>query len=67
MVAAGNVTIPTNQDIPRDGQVVEVRYLYAFEESGCLYQPVYLGVRSDVLPMECVVSQLKFKNDEDEP
>ncbi len=65
-VSAGNVTIPANHPIPAHGQVVEVRYLYAFRESGCLYQPVYLGVRDDVLPTECLTSQLKFKNDEEE-
>ena len=64
--SAGNVTIPANHSIPAHGQVVEVRYLYAFRESGCLYQPVYLGVRDDVLPTECLTSQLKFKNDEEE-
>jgi bifunctional non-homologous end joining protein LigD len=66
-VTAGNVTIPANHTIPKIGQVVEVRYLYAFRESGCLFQPVYLGVRSDVLQTECLTSQLKFKRDEEEP
>ncbi len=65
-VTAGNVTIPANHSIPAHGAVVEVRYLYAFKESGCLYQPLYLGVRSDVLPTECVTEQLKLKNDEAE-
>jgi len=64
-VTAGNVTIPPNHNIPKIGQVVEVRYLYAFKESGCVYQPVYLGVRSDVLPTECPTSQLKFKSEEE--
>lgn len=57
---AGNVTIPPNQRIPVAGCVVEVRYLYA-SESGIVYQPVYLGERSDVEQHECVRSQLKFK------
>ena len=30
------------------------------------YQPVFLGVRSDVLQTECLTSQLKFKNDKEE-
>jgi hypothetical protein len=34
--------------------------------SGNLYQPVYLGVRTDVETHECVVSQLKFKGEDDE-
>jgi bifunctional non-homologous end joining protein LigD len=57
----GNVTIPANHKIPAAGQVVEVRYLYAYQESGVLYQPVYLGPRDDVEAGECLASQLKFK------
>lgn len=64
---AGNVTIPANQPIPQVGAVVEIRYLYAYRESGSLYQPTYLGQRRDIGQHECVVSQLKFKaGDEDE-
>lgn len=63
---AGNVTIPVNAEIPLVGQVVEIRYLYAFRESGVLFQPVYLGKRSDVAQMECVGKQLKFKAEEEE-
>ena len=66
LVTAGNVTIPPNHAIPKVGQVVEVRYLYAFKESGCVYQPVFLGVRSDVLQTECLTRQLKFKNTDEE-
>lgn len=44
-VPAGNVTIPPNHVVPSKGDIVEVRYLYAFPESGCVYQPVYLGRR----------------------
>jgi len=61
MVSAGNVTIPTNHEIPRPGQIVECRYLYAFKESGSVYQPVYLGVRDDIPADECTVDQLEFK------
>ena len=64
-VSAGNVTIPANQSIPTVGAVVEVRYLYAIKESGCLYQPVFLSVRDDVQQHECVASQLKFKAEEE--
>ncbi len=61
----GNVTIPANHPVPAVGAVVETRYLHAYRD-GSLYQPVYLGERSDVRQEECVVSQLKFKRDEDE-
>ena len=65
-VSAGNVTIPPNQQVPMVGAVVEIKYLYAMPGSGSLYQPVYLGVRTDVESHECVVSQLKFKGEDDE-
>jgi bifunctional non-homologous end joining protein LigD len=58
---AGNVTIPPNHQIPAIGRVVEVRYLYALPESGIVYQPVFLGERTDVEPHECLLAQLKFK------
>jgi bifunctional non-homologous end joining protein LigD len=62
----GNVTIPVNFQVPAVGQVVEVRFLYAFKESNALYQPVYLGPRKDVEQHECVLSQLKYKAEAEE-
>jgi len=59
-VGVGNVTIPPNQDIPKTGDIVEVRYLYAYP-GGSLFQPVYLGKRDDVDAEACTVGQLKFK------
>jgi hypothetical protein len=61
LVPAGNVTIPPNHRMPEVGEVCEVRYLYAYRESGSIYQPVYLGRRDDVPASECVVEQLKYK------
>jgi bifunctional non-homologous end joining protein LigD len=63
---AGNVTIPPNHDMPPTGQVVECRYLYAFRESGCIYQPVYLGAREDIRAEECTTAQLKYKAEPNE-
>ena len=63
LVSCGNVTIPANHQIPRVGDVVDVRYLYAYRNSLAMYQPVYLGQRDDVDPGECLSSQLKFKAD----
>lgn len=60
----GNVPIPVNQCIPQVGTVVEVRYLYAYPD-GCLYQPVFLGERTDISPEECGMGQLKFKQSEE--
>jgi len=59
--AAGNVTIPPNHEIPAAGQIVECRYLYAFRESGCIFQPVYLGTRDDITAAECTTAQLKYR------
>jgi len=42
----GNVTIPANKDVPKVGDVIEVQFLYKFE-GGCLFQPFYLGLRTD--------------------
>lgn len=61
LVPAGNVTIPPNHAVPAVGDIAEVRYLYAFQQSGAIYQPVYLGVRSDIPAKECTVDQLKYK------
>ncbi|HUR46452.1 MAG TPA: WGR domain-containing protein [Candidatus Saccharimonadales bacterium] len=62
---AGNVTIPPNFPMPSIGDVVEVRYLYAFKESGALFQPVYLGRRDDLGVRDCTTAQLKFKQEGD--
>lgn len=59
-VGVGNVSIPANKEIPNPGVLVEVRYLYAYE-GGSLYQPFYLGRRSDLLETDCAIEQLKFK------
>jgi len=63
---AGNVTIPANHDVPSVGAVVEVRFLYAFKESGVLYQPTFLGTRTDIGQLECLAVQLKFKGGDEE-
>lgn len=62
-VLVGNVTIPVNFQIPPVGAVIEVRYLYAYL-GGSVYQPVYLGERTDINPEECLISQLKYKRPE---
>jgi bifunctional non-homologous end joining protein LigD len=62
IVPAGNVTIPPNHALPEVGDVVDCRYLYAYKESGAIYQPVYLGPRADIPSSECGVDQLKYKS-----
>lgn len=60
----GNVTIPANFDIPKIGQLVEVRYLYAYK-GGSLFQPVYLGVRTDIDKPD-TLNSLKYKAEGEE-
>ena len=63
-VEVGNVTLPPNFAVPESGTLVEIRYLYAFV-GGSLFQPVYLGQRTDVDVADSIKS-LKFKQGEDE-
>jgi bifunctional non-homologous end joining protein LigD len=59
------VSIPVNHTVPTISTIVEVRYLYAFKESGVVFQPVYLGEREDLTLDACQVTQLKFKPTEE--
>jgi bifunctional non-homologous end joining protein LigD len=59
-VGVGNCTIPPNYPMPQEGDLVEVKYLYAYRE-GSLYQPQYKGVRSDKTDMDTIES-LKYKD-----
>lgn len=61
-IPVGNCTIPANKTVPPVGAIVEVRYLYAYQ-GGSIYQPVYLGERSDILREECKLGQLKYKGE----
>jgi len=60
IVEIGNVTIPANKDIPLVDEVIQVRYLYAYQ-GGSLYQPAFERVRHDQRRSECKQSQLKYK------
>jgi len=66
LVPCGNVTIPADQPIPQLGDISEIRYLYALRGSGSLFQPVYLGVRDDIMCAECNRDQLKFRKEPEE-
>jgi bifunctional non-homologous end joining protein LigD len=63
-VACGNVSIPVNREIPKVGDIVEVRYLYAMP-SNALYQPVYSRRRDDIHGGDDV-STLKYKREEED-
>jgi bifunctional non-homologous end joining protein LigD len=63
----GNVTIPSNYDIPKVGDFVEIIYLYCHPgEEGKLYQSKYKGIRDDQDISDCNLSQIKFKSSSDE-
>lgn len=57
MESLGNVSIPSNHEVPSVGELVEVRYMYRFED-GCFEQAVYLGVRTDLEISDAVTSQI---------
>lgn len=59
-IDVGNCTIPPNYKIPSLGDLVEIKYLYAYP-GGSLYQPQYKGVRTDLERKDACISQLKFK------
>jgi len=61
-IGIGNVTISVNKDIPPVGSIIEVRYLYAYK-GGSLYQPTFLELRTDIPKEECVIGQLKYKQE----
>ena len=60
VIPMGNVTIPSNADVPAVGTIVNVGYLYLYD-GGSLFQPTYQGVRTDQsLPDQ--LHQFKLKN-----
>jgi len=58
LVPVGSVTVPVNMAFPRVAELVEVRYLYRYE-NGSLFQPVLLGTRSDAIWDECTLAQIR--------
>lgn len=56
----GNCTVPTNYNLPSPGDLVEIKYMYAYH-GGSIYQPQYKGVRTDLESGSAVLSQLKYK------
>jgi bifunctional non-homologous end joining protein LigD len=61
----GNVSVPVNHTVPVEGDIVDVRYLYAYK-GGSLFQPQYEGKRDDIELEACTIEQLKYKNEEAE-
>jgi bifunctional non-homologous end joining protein LigD len=65
----GTVGVPERCALPREGQIVEIRYLYCHPGAdGKLIQAKYFGkIRNDVALGDCSVNQLKLKADESDP
>ncbi len=61
-IDVGNCTIPSNHDIPAQGDLVEIEYLYAYK-GGSLFQPKYRGIRTDLEVSDANVGQLKYFQD----
>jgi bifunctional non-homologous end joining protein LigD len=61
-VDVGAVTIPPNHEVPKVGELIEVRYLYA-NKGGSVYQPTYLGPRTDLDDEDASVNQLEYKQE----
>ena len=60
-IQVGKCSIPVNKEVPKVGAIVEVRYIYAENGSNKLNQPFYIGEREDVALKECVIGQLRYK------
>ena len=62
----GSVTIPANAEIPTEGSIAEIQYLYVENGlDGCLHQPVFLEGRDDAAPDDCQEKKLKPKGAND--
>lgn len=62
IIPVGNVSIPPNAILPSAGDIIEVRYLYAYK-GGSLYQPTYNKPRPTQNSSDCSISKLKYKPD----
>ena len=58
LVYVGKVSIPPNAGVPAENTLIEVRYLYRASEDGALYQPTFIGVRSDVSRGDATLLQI---------
>ncbi len=61
----GKCSVPTNKKLPEIGAVVEVKYLYAYL-GGAIAQPVFKEERTDVDVEECLMSQIIYKQGQEE-
>ena len=60
LIDVGNCTINKRVCLPKAGDLLEIRYLYAYR-GGSLYQPTMIALRDDIDKEECLMSQLSYK------
>jgi bifunctional non-homologous end joining protein LigD len=58
----GSITIPSNRDIPKPGEFIDVTYIYAYP-NGTLFHTSYKGPRPDHDKSDCLIETFKFKAD----
>ena len=64
IVPMGSVTIPESVSIPAVDSLIEVRFMYRYQ-NGFFEQPVYLGQRNDLDKADAVLTQvtrIKYKS-----
>jgi len=54
-------SVKSKGEKPPIGSVSEIKYLYVIAKGGLLYQTEFIAVRHDILPEECLMSQIKYK------
>lgn len=59
LVQVGNVTVPANAALPAKDDLIEIRYLYRAGANGSLFQPTYLGRRTDLDRSEARIEQIR--------
>lgn len=60
LIEVGSTTVPPNRNIPEQGALLDVRYLYAFP-GGDLFQPVFKQIRTDLVREDARASRLQYK------
>ena len=63
VVEVGSVTVPPSEPMPAAEALLDVRYLYAFDNGGSLFQPVFRRLRGDLDRSAASIRALKYKAD----
>ncbi|MBK6616365.1 hypothetical protein [Ottowia sp.] len=60
VVEVGSVTVPQSKNVPPDGSIIRVKYLYAYE-GGSLFEPTLAAVASAEQRCDARLEKLSFK------